>query len=79
MNHHTKNNTIISNLNCFQDLVYSANADLVEVCETWLNDNIEDLEFLHSSYNIFRRDRINKVSGVFQLPYSLILLNLSGK
>ena len=79
MNHHTKNNTIISNLNCFQDLVYSENADLVEVCETWLNDNIEDLEFLHSCYHILRRDRINKVSGVFLPPYSLILLNLSGK
>ena len=79
MNHHTKNNAIISNLNCFQDLVYSENADLVEVCETWLNDNIEDLEFLHSCYHILRRDRINKVSGVFLPPYSLILLNLSGK
>lgn len=56
MNHHTKNNTIISNMNCFQDLVYSENADLVEVCETLLNDNIEDLEFLHSGYNIFSED-----------------------
>jgi hypothetical protein len=32
------------------------------VCETWLNDSIPDSEIL-PVYNIFRKDRTNKIGG----------------
>jgi hypothetical protein len=32
--------TIISNIHCFQDLVYGDDIDIICVNETWLNENI---------------------------------------
>lgn len=57
------NNTTISNIQRFQDLVYAENLDVVCVNETWLNDTIYDAEILHPGYTIFRKDRINRSGG----------------
>ena len=41
----------VCNLNCFQDLVYSEQIDIVCVNETaWLNGNIDNSEILNSDY-----------------------------
>jgi exonuclease III len=54
----------VCNLNCFQDLVYSEQIDIVCVNETWLNGNIDDSEILNSDYTILRKDRETRGGGV---------------
>jgi endonuclease/exonuclease/phosphatase family metal-dependent hydrolase len=44
-------NSIICNLQRFQDFVYGENLDIVCVNETWLNENISNSEILNSDYN----------------------------
>ena len=46
-----------SNIERFQNLVYSEDPDIVCVNETWLNEDIKKSEILHSGYDIFRKDR----------------------
>ena len=43
---HKQGNEIINNVNCFQDLVYSEDSDVVCVSETWLNSDISNSEIL---------------------------------
>ena len=45
-----------------QHLVYSANYDIVCICETWLTKSVLDSELL-PGYSIFRRDRVRKTGG----------------
>ena len=52
------------NLERFQNLVYSENSDIVCVSETWLRDDINNAEILHSGYTIFRIDRKSRGGGV---------------
>ncbi|CAB4002720.1 Hypothetical predicted protein [Paramuricea clavata] len=42
--------------------VHGGGYDVVCICETWLNDSIPDSEIL-PGYNIFRKDRANKIGG----------------
>ena len=49
-----------SNLEQFQNFVYSEDFDIVCVNETWLSANVYDAEILHSGYNIVRNDRITR-------------------
>ena len=45
------------------DLVYAENSDVICVNETWLNQNINNAEILHSGFTIFRRDRSDRGGG----------------
>ena len=56
-------NSIICNLQRFQDFVYGENLDVVCVNETWLNENISNSEILNSDYIIFRKDRVGRNGG----------------
>ena len=49
---HTMNGQQTCNLSRFQDLVYTENADVVLVTETWLHKDIHDGEILHDDYEI---------------------------
>ena len=46
-----------SNLDRFQNLVYTEVSDIVCVSETWLRDDINNAEILHLGYSIFKNDR----------------------
>ena len=56
-------NSIICNLQRFQDFVYGENLDVVCVNETLLNENISNSEILNSDYIIFRKDRVGRNGG----------------
>ena len=53
---------IISNIHCFQDLVYAHRLDIICVNETWLN-NVFNYELLNDDYIIFRKDRESRRAG----------------
>ena len=54
-----------SNLERFQNFVYSEDFDIVCVInETWLSVNVYNAEILHSGYTIVRNDRITRGGGV---------------
>ena len=65
----------VCNLNCFQDLVYSEQIDIVCVNETWIHGNIDNSEILNSDYTIFRKDRETRGGGVLLAIIKLIHLN----
>ena len=54
----------------FQNLVFSEQADIVWVTETWLRDDIENSEILSchgvTSYTIYRKDRKTRDGGVLR-------------
>ena len=54
--HKTATGRSISNIQCFQDLVYSDDIDVVCVNETWLNGNISSLELLNDNFTIYHKD-----------------------
>ncbi len=54
----------MSNLECFQNLIYTEDTDIVFVNETRLSKNINSSEILHSGYTIFRNDRKGRGGGV---------------
>ena len=51
-------------LSYFQSLVYSQSIDIFAITESWLSDDIYDLEILPTNYNIYRRDRNARGGGV---------------
>ena len=59
----TTNWQSVCNLHRFQDLVFAENSDVICVNETWLNQNINNSEILHSGFTIFRRDRSDRGGG----------------
>ncbi|CAB4032671.1 Hypothetical predicted protein, partial [Paramuricea clavata] len=61
---HKKDGKQTCHLSNFQDLVYSEEADLVWVTETWLRDDIESSEILPWGYTIYRNDRKSHAGGV---------------
>ena len=61
---HKQGNEIINNVNCFQDLVYLEDSDVVCVIETWLNSDISNSEILDERYEIFRKDRESRGGGL---------------
>jgi hypothetical protein len=52
----------VCKITLLQQLVHGGGYDVVCICETWLNDSILDSEIL-PGYNIFRKDRTNKIGG----------------
>ena len=56
-------NSIVCNLERFQDFVYAENLDVVCVNETWLNDYVSNAEILHSDYTIIRKKRVGRNGG----------------
>ena len=48
----TNDRETVSNLERFQNLVYSEDIDIVFVNETWLSNNINNAEILNSEYTI---------------------------
>ena len=40
--------------------MYAENSDVICVNETWLNQNINNSETLHSGFTVFRRDRSDR-------------------
>ncbi|EDO44358.1 predicted protein [Nematostella vectensis] len=63
-------------LNRLQDIVYSADYDLVAISETWLNSSILDTEILPHGYDIFRKDRETcEGGGVLLAARSSIAVN----
>ena len=48
----------------FQELVYTENADIIWVTETWLRDDVENSEILPWGYTIYRKDRKSRAGGV---------------
>lgn len=53
-----------SNLERFQNLVYTEVSDIVCVSETWLRDDINNAKILHLGCTIFRNDRKSRGGGV---------------
>ena len=60
---HNTDGKVISNIHCFQDLVYAHELDIICVNETWLNKNILNCELLNDDYVIFRKDRESRRAG----------------
>ena len=48
----------------FTGLVYSANPDVLAVCESWFRKTTKNSEIIIPNYNIFRHDRTAKGGGV---------------
>ncbi|CAB4036572.1 Hypothetical predicted protein, partial [Paramuricea clavata] len=48
----------------YKDLIYTENADLAFVTETWLHKDIENAELLPTEYEVFRKDRESRAGGV---------------
>jgi hypothetical protein len=61
---HKSNGKQSCHLSKFQELVYSEEADLVCVTETWLKNDIDNAEILPSEYTIYRKDRNSRAGGV---------------
>ena len=61
---HSVNGQQVSNLSRFQDLIYTENADLAFVTETWLHKDVENAELLPTEYEVFRKDRESRAGGV---------------
>ena len=60
---HFVNSRKLCHLLCFQDLVYSEQADLVWVTETCLTDDVHNCEILKNSYSVYRKDRKTRQGG----------------
>ena len=61
---HSVNGQQVNNLSRFQDLIYTENADLAFVTETWLHKDIESAELLPTEYEVYRKDRGSRAGGV---------------
>ena len=62
---HKSNGKLTCHLTNFQNLVYTEQADLVWVTETWLNGNVDSAEILPwGDYAIYRKDRPTRGGGV---------------
>ena len=46
-----------------KDIAYGYHLDIICLTETWLNDSISNYEILPTGYDIFRRDREDRVGG----------------
>ena len=71
---HSINGQQVSNLSRFQNLIYTENADLVFVTETWLHRDIENVELLPTEYEVYRKDRESRAGGVLLAVNRVCLL-----
>ncbi len=53
----------ICKLSLLQDIVYSADYDIVAITEMWLNSTISSLEVLPYGHDIYRKDRDDRIGG----------------
>ena len=60
---HKTDDGTTSNLERFQELVYTNDTDVVCVNETWLHNGILNSELLHDGYAIYRKDRDARRAG----------------
>ncbi len=60
----TNGNKAESNLEHFQNFVYSEDFDVVCVNETWLSSNVYNAEIVHPGYTIVRNNRKTRGGGV---------------
>ena len=59
--------SIISKLSDLDELIRNRNPDLVLICETWLNENDENVSLNLDGYNLepeLRKDRTDTVNGI---------------
>ena len=61
---HSVNGQQTNNLTRFQELVYTEDADLAFVTETWLNKDISNAEILTNDYEIYTKDRGSRTGGM---------------
>lgn len=61
---HSINGKQTSNLAHFQELVFTEDADLALVTETWLNSDTSNTEILANDYEICRINRGSRAGGV---------------
>ena len=59
----TNDGEIVSNLERFQNFVYSEDIDISFVNESWLSVSIDNGEILRSGYTIVRNDRDSREGG----------------
>jgi hypothetical protein len=60
----TNDGETLTNLERFQNFVYSEDIDVVFANETWLSNSTNNAEILHSGYTIVRNDREGRGGGV---------------
>jgi hypothetical protein len=56
---------VVNKIVDFWNLVDIYNPDIIVTTESWLHQNISDMEIGRSDYKIFRRDRYERGGGVF--------------
>ena len=54
---------IVNKIDELQLLTEAEHPDAISISEKWLEDNILDNELIVNDYNIYRRDRVNKIGG----------------
>ena len=55
--------SLVKNLSQFQSFVYASDFQIIGLSETWLSDNIADLEILPQAYSLYRKDRGSRGGG----------------
>ena len=55
--------SIVNKLDELQLYIDKETADIIGITETWLNEEISDVELNINDYTIFRHDRLNKTGG----------------
>ena len=56
--------SLVKNLSQFQSFVYATDFQIIGLSETWLFDNITDLEILPQAYSLYWKDRGSRGGGV---------------
>ena len=69
--------SIVNKLDELQLYIDTEKADIIGIIETWLNEEISDVELNINDYAIFRHDRLNKTGGgVILLIKKVINVNI---
>ena len=55
--------SIVNKLDELQLYINKEKVDIIGITETWLNEEISDVELNINDYTIFRHDRLNKTGG----------------
>ena len=56
--------SLVNNLSQFQSFVYASDFQIIGLSETWLSNNITDLEIFPHGYLLYRKDRGSRGGGV---------------
>ena len=74
---HKVNGDLVCNISRFQELVYTEEADIAMVTETWLHKDIQDSEILPADYTIVRKDRASRGGGVLLAARQVLLVRFA--